>query len=114
MAIVKREKRCEVKIQLNQTSHELFYGSQIMNISKGGVFIKADLVMAIGSVIDFEFILPKSGKKIHATGVVVWARKALSKNNQSFPNHPSGMGVQFTYMSAKEAQWIMDEVVESA
>ncbi|MCI5071315.1 PilZ domain-containing protein [bacterium] len=94
-----RSKRFAVQIQLGAASHELFYGSQIMNISKGGVFIKADLVLAVGSIIDFTFTLPKTNQTISVTGVVVWARRALSKQKDSFPHHPSGMGVQFVQTS---------------
>lgn len=81
-----------------------------MNLSKGGVFIRADIPPALGSQIDFEFTLPRTFRKVKASGTVIWARKRTKKQPASFPDHPSGMGVQFTSISVEDMDAILDEI----
>ena len=89
---------------------DMFFDSEIMNLSKGGVFIRADITLPPGSEIDFEFTLPKSKRKVYAIGVVIWARSAKGENPNSFPMHVRGMGVQFKDAKLHDIESILDEI----
>lgn len=105
-----RPRRLPVKIQVDKSTVSMFFDSEIMNLSKGGVFIRADIVLPTGSEVEFEFKLPKSKRLIHAKGVVVWARRAGQKPTQSFPVHSAGMGVQFKEISLDDVEAILEEI----
>lgn len=110
-----RPRRLPVHIQVDNQTQGIFFHSEIMNISKGGVFIRADITLPLGSEIEFVFMLPKTQKKIAAQGIVVWSRPLKNKSRvQSFPDHPCGMGVQFKGLGIKEAQDILKEIDEAS
>ena len=88
----------------------MFFDSEIMNLSKGGVFIRADITMPPGSEIDFEFTFPKTKRKVFAKGIVIWARSAKGESPNSFPNHVRGMGVQFKDVKLEDIESILDEI----
>ncbi len=105
-----RSRRIPVRIQIDHSTLEIFLDSKIMNISKGGVFIRTDLGPPPGSEVDFEFALPMSKRTICAQGIVVWARKKTLKSSSSFPSHPSGIGVQFKELNSRDASAILYEI----
>ncbi len=106
-----RPRRVELKIKIDRSSTDIFYQSEIMNISKGGVFIQSDITLPLGSEIDFDFTLPRSLKRINVRGIVVWTRsKKQSHKSQSFLDHPCGMGVAFLKMSESDIQAILREI----
>ena len=105
-----RQRRLPVKIQIDRSTVAMFFDSEIMNLSKGGVFIRADIVLPTGSEIEFEFKLPKSKRIVRAKGVVVWARRTGQKPAPSFPVHPTGMGVQFKEISLDDVEAILEEI----
>jgi uncharacterized protein (TIGR02266 family) len=88
----------------------MFLDSEIMNLSKGGVFIRSDITLPLGSEIEFEFRLPGSEKAISALGVVVWSRPRTRKKKGFLPDHPPGMGVAFKTIGTEDLESILAEI----
>jgi uncharacterized protein (TIGR02266 family) len=65
----------------------------MLNISKGGMFIKTNSPHPLGTVLSLEFTLPGRKETIHATGLVVWHHKPAQTNVSS---HEPGMGIKLT------------------
>jgi uncharacterized protein (TIGR02266 family) len=107
---IDRARRLSVNIRIDKTTLPMFLDSEIMNLSKGGVFIRSDICLATGNEIDFEFTLPKTGRVVRALGVVVWTRKRSRSRPTVFPDHPLGMGVQFKKLEADDVNTILDEI----
>jgi len=105
-----RERRIPVQISVEKSTIGMFTGSEIMNLSKGGVFIRSDISLPIGSVVDLRFSLPNLKKSVQIEGIVVWSRHRTSKKTGSFPNHPPGMGIEFRSAGVKELKWIQEEI----
>jgi uncharacterized protein (TIGR02266 family) len=105
-----RPRRLPIHLRIEQSTLGVFLDSEIMNLSKGGVFIRTDIPLPTGSEIDFEFTLPTSGRRIQADGVVVWTRKRGLKTMTSLPNHPAGMGIQFRKLAQADIEAILDEI----
>jgi uncharacterized protein (TIGR02266 family) len=105
-----RSRRIPVQIPIDRSTLPVFLDSEIMNLSKGGVFIRTDLPLPPGSQVDFEFTLPRSGRTVKAEGVVIWARKRDLKSKGFLPDHPPGMGVQFSKLDPADIEAMLDEI----
>ncbi|MFH1263519.1 MAG: TIGR02266 family protein [Pseudomonadota bacterium] len=105
-----RARRIPVRIPIERSTLPVFLDSEIMNLSKGGVFVRTDLPLPPGSSIDFEFTIPGSERVIRAEGIVVWVRKRDSKDRVFLPEHPPGMGVQFSKLASGDVEAILDEI----
>jgi type IV pilus assembly protein PilZ len=105
-----RPRRLSIHLRIERSTLPAFLDSEIMNLSKGGVFIRTDIPLPTGSEIDFDFTLPNSGRKIRASGVVVWTRKRTTKPMSSLPNHPAGMGVQFRKIDTVDIDSMLNEI----
>jgi len=99
-----------VKLKIDRSSLNIFFDSEIMNLSKGGVFIRADITMPPGSEIDFDFTLPKTKKRVLAKGIVIWSRSIKGEAPHSFPLHARGMGIQFKDIALTDIEAILDEI----
>ena len=106
----RREHRIPVRIPVSMSTIETFLDSEIMNLSKGGIFVKADITFPLGTEIELEFTLPRTKKPIQATGVVVWSRTKGGEKSASFPEHEPGMGIQFKDIKMKELEILLDEI----
>lgn len=106
----KRPRRLPIRLRVDRSTLPAFLDSEIMNLSKGGVFIQADLPLPTGSEIDFEFTLPASGRVISAVGVVIWVRKRGTKAPGPHADHPAGMGIQFKKLEPVDIEAILDEI----
>jgi len=107
MSSMKRERprRISISIPVTYQNLDIFLDSEIMNLSKGGVFIKADIALPLRSKIDFHFTLPEDSKVVKATGLVVWSREKSKKSSEI-----SGMGVQFMDISSDDIEAILDYI----
>ena len=108
--MTKRPRRLPVQIRIDHSTLNMFFDSEIMNLSKGGVFIRADITLPLGSEIEFEFTLPATKKSVNAKGVVVWSRPSNARPNQAFPDHPPGMGIQFRDIDLSDVDAILNEI----
>ncbi len=105
-----RPRRLPVRIPVTHSTIDVFLDSEIMNLSTGGVFLKADITLPLGSEVDYQFTLPGSDKVVEAVGTVIWARKAGHTHGAPFPEHPPGMGVQFKEINVEDLETLLDEI----
>lgn len=66
------------------------------DISAGGTFLKADLLLELGETLALEFRVPGVPRLMRAQARVAWVRR--------FPegDEPAGMGVEFLAMSEED------------
>ncbi|HLG19055.1 MAG TPA: TIGR02266 family protein [Bdellovibrionota bacterium] len=105
-----RTKRFPVQIPISVSTIGTFLDSEIMNLSKGGIFIRADITLPLGTEVDLKFSIPYSDRAVEATGTVVWTRKAGPKPKGAFPDHPAGMGIQFKQIDLSDMEFLLDSI----
>jgi len=103
---LRKDDRVEVKIPLEIQPTHVFTESQIVNISKSGLFISSPRPLPIDCEIEFEFVLPRASKKIKAKGKVKWAIDQFSKPDGTKGIVP-GMGVKFIKVSKESLKEIL-------
>ncbi|MDH4282305.1 MAG: TIGR02266 family protein, partial [Myxococcales bacterium] len=96
-----------LKIRYKSATLEDFIERYSIDISRGGVFIKAKKPLAVGTLLKFEFMLQDQSRLIHGVGRVVWRRDETEADAQ----HPSGMGIKFIKMDA-ESRSIVQRIAE--
>ncbi len=69
----------------------LFFDSQ--DLSMGGAFLRADLLLEEGEPLDVEFTLPGNDQVLRAQARVAWVRRGDSAQGSS------GMGIEFVSIS---------------
>ena len=110
MADARKDRRTllSLKIRYKSATLEDFIERYSMDISGGGVFIKAKKPLAVGTLLKFEFMLQDQSSLIHGVGRVVWRREEADADE----GNPSGMGIKFIKMdpdSRAIVQRIVDE-----
>jgi type IV pilus assembly protein PilZ len=103
---LRTSERKEVKIPLEITPVHIFTESQILNISKGGVFITTPRPLPTDTEIEVEFLLPKVSKKIRVKGKVKWSIDQNQMPNGK-PGIVPGMGVKFIQISKESLKEIL-------
>lgn len=93
-----RDPRYQVDIPVDYETRDLFLGSRVTNISRGGLFIRTENPLPIQTEVDLSFHLPDENATIQARGRVVW--------NYDVPRNSfhvvSGMGIKFIDLSAEQ------------
>jgi len=99
MADARKDRRTllSLKIRYKSATLEDFIERYSMDISGGGVFIKAKKPLAVGTLLKFEFMLQDQSILIHGVGRVVWRREEAEAD----PENPSGMGIKFIKMDSE-------------
>jgi len=89
------------------------YGGQTnywraINVSEGGIFVKAAPTLSPGTQTEIGFHLPQTKDEIRCLARVVWRNDA---NDPEFdPNKPFGMGLEFVDLSTEQKELIRDYV----
>jgi uncharacterized protein (TIGR02266 family) len=73
--------------------------SSILNLIRGGVFIKADNPLPIDSLLSLRFHLPGDPEAMDIQGRVVWIKQRSGV-------FPAGMGIQFMELSPSDQEKI--------
>jgi uncharacterized protein (TIGR02266 family) len=109
MADARRDKRTllSLKIRYKSATLEDFIERYSIDISRGGVFIKAKKPLAVGTLLKFEFMLQDQSTLIHGVGRVVWRRD----QSEADPHNPSGMGIKFIKMDP-ESRSVVQRISE--
>jgi uncharacterized protein (TIGR02266 family) len=89
----RKHQRVSIDVLVNYTNYKIFFCNPAMNISKGGIFIKAKNPEPKGSEIKMVFRLPDNSREIHTTGKVVFVNKNRGQ---------SGMGIKFTDITPED------------
>jgi uncharacterized protein (TIGR02266 family) len=83
-----------------------FYLGISENLSEGGLFVRTQKVLSIGTRIEMDFVLPTSAKHLSVTGVVRWVRSpdAVREEYNNYgsvedANSKPGLGLQFEELS---------------
>ncbi len=93
--------RAVVKIEIEFKHTIDFVSSYMLNISKGGLFIRTDEALPLDTIIFLRFTLPGDTKLIETAGKVVWCN--ASKEKGYFPR---GMGIKFLRLKSDDAEKI--------
>jgi len=97
-----------LKIRYKSATLEDFIERYSMDISGGGVFIKAKKPLAVGTLLKFEFMLNDQSTLIHGVGRVVWRREEAEAD----ASNPSGMGIKFIKMDP-QSRSVVQRIVET-
>jgi type IV pilus assembly protein PilZ len=93
-----REPRYQVDIVVNYETRDLFLGSRVTNLSRGGLFIRTDNPLPIQTELDLHFHLPDEPGTVDARGRVVW--------NYDIPQNGCqmvfGMGIRFVGLAPEQ------------
>jgi type IV pilus assembly protein PilZ len=93
-----RDPRYQVDIPVDYETRDLFLGSRVTNISRGGLFIRTDNPLPVQTEVNLSLHLPEDDRVIQARGRVVW--------NYDVPRNSfhvvSGMGIKFIDLSADQ------------
>ena len=104
----KKDSREAVRVPLDLTvghgEDGNYFFDVAQNLSKGGVFIKTEKPLPVGSSIDVSFTVPRSRKKIVVKGSVMWCQEAVKGR----ANVIAGMGVQFLDFEGKSKESLED------
>lgn len=98
----------ETKVHLEFEKFSGFITEYSHNISRGGMFIRSDEPLAIGTVLSFEFKLKDNFDLIQGLGEVCWVR-----SHSSSPKKPAGMGIKFREIS-EQSKELIDTMVQNA
>jgi uncharacterized protein (TIGR02266 family) len=93
----------ETEVRLASAGNEIWGWSR--NISRGGIFVEADVSLEPDTEFEVEFTAPDTSVLIQPTARVIWRR----------PPHTSkrpGMGLQFLKLDREAAQWLEQYVYE--
>lgn len=84
--------RVPVKMKVDWKYEGNFLFENATNISEHGIFLESKEPLEAGTMIDLQFTLPDSGKKIEVLGEVIWTNPFRpDKDNNPNP----GMGIRF-------------------
>lgn len=83
---------CEIKMEYRTA--ESFMEAYMMQVGKGGLFIRHDNPPMLGDEVEVSFSLPGDAKSIKARGKVVWRME-----NPYHEVFDKGVGVKFTDIS---------------
>ena len=82
--------RAVVKIEIAFKHTIDFVTSYMLNISKGGLFIKTDEALQLNTIVFLRFIMPGDTMPIETERKVVWCN-----TNKAKGYFPRGMGIKF-------------------
>lgn len=96
-AAARREPRVALKLPIKLTFVEqgLILERNLLNLSRGGMFVESVGAVEPGSLVRFSLGLPAQGETLQGTAVARWCRIEAS------PGAPAGLGLQFKELSAR-------------
>jgi uncharacterized protein (TIGR02266 family) len=99
--------RAEASIEIEFKKDIDFVTSYMLNISKGGLFLKTDNAYPLDTIVFLRFTMPGDTQPIETEGKVVWCN-----NNQRKGYFPLGMGIKFLKLEPNDAEKIKKFVGE--
>jgi len=99
--------RAEIEADIGFQSETNFFMGFTEDISTGGLFIATYDVRPMGSSLNINFTLP-NGHLVSAEGIVRWVREY----NETTPDTPPGMGVQFENLQPVDKEAIHSFIEE--
>ena len=68
------------------------YVVEAVNVGEGGIFLKTDLPLGLGTEVQLEFSIPGSGEKLQMVGKIVWSKEEIVGEEKRVV----GKGIRFT------------------
>lgn len=96
-----------VRVSYDYSGSYLFGMSE--NVSRGGIFIRTEHPLPIGSKISIQFSLPTSPLIIHAEGRVIWVTERSATETKG---QVGGMGIEFLKFGSHEQEELLKTHVE--
>ena len=97
-----------MRINFGPDASQLF-SEYTLNLSTGGVFLETKNLMAEGTPLAVEFVLPHRNIPISCKAKVAWVNHPAMIRN---PNLPAGMGIQFLDLSTESIEAIRSYIHE--
>lgn len=97
-----------MRIHFGKDASQLF-SEYTLNLSTGGVFLETMNLMAEGTPLAVEFVLPHRNIPISCKACVAWVNHPEMIRN---PNLPAGMGIQFLDLSSESIEAIRSYIHE--
>lgn len=97
-----------MRIHFGKDASQLF-SEYTLNLSTGGVFLETMNLMAEGTPLAVEFVLPHRNIPISCKACVAWVNHPNMIRN---PNLPTGMGIQFLDLSNESIEAIRSYIHE--
>jgi type IV pilus assembly protein PilZ len=79
------------------------------NVSRGGIFIRTDHPLPIGSKISVQFSIPTAPQIIHADGRVIWVTE---RSTPDIKDQMGGMGIEFLKLGSPEQEELLKAHIE--
>ncbi|MEL6347428.1 MAG: TIGR02266 family protein [Myxococcota bacterium] len=92
------DRRLPIRIQVDYETLDEFLEDVTANISVGGMFIRTDAPLVVGTRFRLRFTLPDERRAIDAVGEVRWTVMPDRVNGRRVP----GMGVRFDQLSESD------------
>ena len=97
----RKSPRVETNIEIMFRETGSLIKSYMLNVSKGGVFIKTSNPLPIDSPVIIQMQMPDDQETMEIEGCVVWSNPMGAKNS-----FPTGMGIQFVNMKTEHEEKI--------
>jgi uncharacterized protein (TIGR02266 family) len=95
--------RVNTDFELTIQNAGTFHWTSLRNLSAGGVCVQTDAPQEAGSIVSMQLTLPGDQEMMDIQGRIIWVRQASS-------TAAPGMGIEFTGISAKHQQKIINFV----
>lgn len=99
--------RATTKIEITFKESGAFFKAYMLNVSRGGLFIKTDSPLVLETSVLLLLKLPSENETLEIDGRVVWVNPKSRKNS-----FPKGMGIQFVNMKPEDEEKIKNFVEE--
>ncbi len=100
-------RRVPIKVKVDWKAEGNFLFENATNISEHGIFIETDQPMEPGTMIDLQFALPETSKKVVVLGEVIWTNP-LRRDQKA--NLNPGMGIRFVNLKEIDKETILSLV----
>ena len=97
--------RATTKIEIMFKEIGGFIKAYMLNVSNGGLFVKADDPLPLDSPVNLKLTLPGESEEMQIQGRVVWNNPKGRKDS-----FPKGMGIQFVEIKPEHAEKINEFV----
>lgn len=95
--------RTQIQIEVNYRSLDALYENPVLDISQGGMFIRTESPLPLGTEISLEFVIPGQDQTIQSKGLVVWRHESTHSRISS---QKPGMGIRFIQMEPQDLKRI--------
>jgi len=90
--------RAMIKIEIIYKEAGSFVRSYILNLSNGGLFVKAENPLPLDTHVMIQLTLPGETEPMEIEGIIVWINFKARKSS-----FPKGMGVKFISLNEEDA-----------